>query len=64
MRKLTPILRNKAVDLYANTPNIQHGEVAKQLGISAKTLMKLRKDANFWHDVYSEFCLQLEGELP
>ena len=26
--------------------------------------MKLRKDPNFWHEVYAEFCLHLEGELP
>jgi len=64
MRKLTPILRNRAVDLYAHTPEIKHGEVAEKLSITPKTLMKLRKDPNFWHEVYAEFCLHLEGALP
>ena len=53
MRKLTPILRNRAVDLYANTPEIKHVEVAGKLGITPKTLMKLRKDPNFCHVVYA-----------
>ena len=44
MKKLNPILEKKAVDLYAHTPNIKHSEVAKQLEISDKTLLKLRKD--------------------
>ena len=43
MKKLTPILINKAIDLYANEPNITHSAVAERLGITNKTLMKLRK---------------------
>ena len=64
MKKLTPILENRAVEIYANTPNIKHGEVAEQLGISDKTLRKLRKDGNFWDRVYSTFMQSFEGELP
>ena len=64
MKKLNPILEKKAVDLYAHTPNIKHGEVAKQLEISDKTLLKLRKDGNFWYKVYSTFMQSFEGELP
>ena len=64
MKKLTPILEKKAVDLYAHSPNIQHGAVAEQLGISDKTLLKLRKDGNFWDKVYSTFMQSFEGELP
>ena len=64
MKKLNPILKKRAVDLYAHTPNIKHGEVAKQLEISDKTLLKLRKDGNFWDRVYSTFMQSFEGELP
>ena len=64
MKKLTPILENRAVDLYANTPNIKHGEVAEKLCISDKTLMKLRRNPDFWQKVYQEFCTHMEGDLP
>ena len=64
MKKLTPILENKAIDLYANTPNIKHCEVAEQLGITDKTLRRLRKNADFWDKVYSTFMQSFEGELP
>ena len=64
MKKLNPILEKRAVDLYAHTPNIKHSEVAKQLEISDKTLLKLRKNGNFWDKVYSTFMQSFEGELP
>ena len=64
MKKLNPILEKRAVDLNAHTPNIKHREVANQLEISDKTLMKQRKDGNFWDKVYSTFMQSFEGELP
>ena len=64
MKKITPILENKAVDLYALTPNITHAEVAKKLGITNKTLMSLRKQPDFWAKVYQTFSIHLEGQLP
>tara|TARA_Y100001970_G_C14105949_1_gene788117 strand:- start:314 stop:943 length:630 start_codon:yes stop_codon:yes gene_type:complete len=64
MKKLTPILENRAIDLYAHSAGIKHSEVAKELGITPKTLMKLRKNPDFWNRVYAEFCVHLEGELP
>jgi len=38
---LNPHLVNKAVDIYATTPNVQHNFVADELDISYKTLLKL-----------------------
>ena len=64
MKKLTSILENKAVDIYAHSPNIQHGEVAEQLGISDKTLMKLRRNPDFWQKVYQEFLVAMECDIP
>ena len=64
MKKLTPILENRAVDLYALTPNIKHGEVAEKLSISDKTLMKLRKNADFWDKVYKAYLIEYESDMP
>ena len=61
---LNPHLVNKAVDLYALTPNIKHGEVAEKLSISDKTLMKLRKNADFWDKVYKAYLIEYESEMP
>ena len=62
--KLNKIIENQAIDLYAHNPNIKHSDVAERLGISDKTLMKLRRSADFWQKTYAEFCLHMEGELP
>ena len=62
--KLTPILENKAVELYAHNPNIKHSEVAEQLDINPKTLFKLRKQPQFWEKVYGEFMIHFEAEIP
>ena len=60
---LTPQIVNKAVDIYATTPNVQHNFVADELGINPKTLKKLRSDANFWKQVYDYFMVSYEGEI-
>ena len=64
MKKLIPSLENRAIELYANTPNIKHGEVAEKLSISDKTLMKLRKNADFWDKVYKAYLIEYESEMP
>ena len=61
--KLTPMVINKAIEYYATHPNVRHKDVANELGISDKTLMKLRKDADFWHRVYDTYMLSYEGEV-
>ena len=64
MKKLTPLLENRAIELYANTPNIKHGEVAVKLDISDKTLMKMRKNGDFWDKVYKAYLIEYESEMP
>ena len=64
MKKLTPILENKAVDIYAHQPNVPHSAVAEQLGITDKTLMKLRRSPDFWQKVYQEFLVAMECDIP
>ena len=61
--KLTPHLVNKAVDIYATTPNVQHKDVADELGVSYKTLLKLRKDANFWKQVWDTYLVTYEADV-
>ena len=62
--KLNPVTINKAVEIYATHPNVRHKEVANELGISDKTLMKLRKDADFWERVYKTYLVEYESEIP
>ena len=61
--KLTPHIVNKAVDLYATTPNVQHKDVADELGVSYKTLLKLRKDADFWKQVWDTYLVTYEADV-
>ena len=58
---LNPHLVNKAVDIYATVPNVQHKDVADELGISYKTLLKLRKDADFWKKVWDTYLITYEA---
>ena len=60
---LTPQLVNKAVDIYATTPNVQHNFVADELGISYKTLLKLRKNADFWKKVWDTYLVTYEADV-
>ena len=64
MKKLNAIIENRAIDLYAHNSGITHQKVCEELGISDKTLMKLRRNPDFWQKVYQEFCLHMEGSLP
>ena len=43
---LNPHLVNKAVDIYATTPNVQHNFVADELGISYKSLQTHLENLN------------------
>ena len=61
--KLTPHIVNKAVDIYATTPNVQHKDVADELGVSYKTLLKLRKDADFWKKVWDTYMITYEADV-
>ena len=60
---LNPHLVNKAVDIYATQPNVQHKDVADELGISYKTLLKLRKDADFWKKVWDTYLVTYEADV-
>ena len=62
--KLSPITIDRAVELYALTPNAVHKEIAEELGISSKQLLKLRREPKFWADVYDRYMITFEGDIP
>ena len=60
---LNPIIVNKAVEIYATQPNVHHKDVANELGINYKTLLKLRKDADFWKKVWDTYLVTYEADV-
>ena len=60
---ITPLTISRAIEIYATTPNIQHKQVAEELGISDKSLRKLRRSADFNKQVYKSFMNSYDSEL-
>ena len=54
---------DKAVHVYATTPEVNHQDVAVMLGVSEDTLYKLRRDPNFWAKVYDYYMVSFEGDV-
>ena len=54
---------DKAVEIYATTPDINHKDVALMLGIAESTLFRLRRDPNFWSKVYDYYMVTFEGDV-
>ena len=54
---------DKAVQVYATTPDVNHQDVAVMLGVSEDTLYKLRRDPNFWAKVYDYYMVSFEGDV-
>ena len=53
----------RAVEIYATEPEVTHQQVADTLGINFKTLMKIRRDPNFWAKVYDYYMTTFEGDV-
>ena len=53
----------RAVEIYATEPEVTHQQVADKLGINFKTLMKIRRDTNFWAKVYEHYMVTFEGDV-
>ena len=53
----------KAVEVYATTPDIQHKDAAVILGVAESTLFRLRRDPNFWAKVYDYYMVTFEGDV-
>ena len=54
----------KAIEIYAMTPDVNHRDVALMLGIAESTLFRMRRDPNFWAKVYDYYMVSFEGEIP
>ena len=53
----------RAVEIYATEPEVTHQQVADRVGINFKTLMKIRRDPNFWAKVYDHYMVAFEGDV-
>ena len=53
----------KAIEVYATTPDIDHQDAAIKLGVGEKTLFRIRRDPNFWESVYNYFMVTFEGDV-
>ena len=54
---------DKAIEIYANQPEVTHREVAETLGINEKTLRKLRRTPDFWQKYYNYYMVTFEGDV-
>ena len=54
---------DKAIEVYANTPDLQHKDAAVMLGIAESTLYRIRRDPNFWAAVYDCYMVTFEGSV-
>ena len=59
---LKPVIE-KAIEVYACKPDIRHQDAAKMLKVSENTLYKLRRDPNFWAQVYNYYMVTFEGDV-
>jgi len=59
---LKPVIE-RAIEVYACKPDIRHQDAAEMLKISENTLYKLRRDPNFWEQVYNYYMVTFEGDV-
>ena len=62
-RKLPKFVVDKAIQIYAGNPMIQHQEVAQLLNISEKKLRKLRRESEFHQKVYDYYMVAFETDV-
>ena len=53
----------RAVEIYATEPEVTHQQVADRIGINFKTLLRIRRDPNFWAKVYDHYMVAFEGDV-
>jgi hypothetical protein len=54
---------DRAIEMYAVNPEISHQEASDMLGINRNTLIKMRKNPNFWEKVYETYMQTFEGSV-
>ena len=58
------LLKKTAIELTATNPNLSVKEIAKELGISDRTLIKWRSDPNFLEAVEKRYMVVLGSKIP
>ena len=58
------LLKKAAIELTATNPNSSVKEIAEQLGISDRTLVKWRADPNFLEAVEKRYMVVLGSKIP
>ena len=54
---------DKAIEIYATSPDIKHKDVALMLGVGESTLFRIRRDPNFWAAVYNRYMVTFESDV-
>ena len=57
-------IRKVAVEHFATNPNITVKDLALELGIAERTIVKWRTDPNFMDAIYDRYMVLFGGELP
>jgi len=58
------LLKKTAIELTATNPNLSVKDIAKELGISDRTLIKWRSDPNFLEAVEKRYMIVLGSKIP
>ena len=58
------LLKKAAIELKATNPNLTVKEIAKQLGINKRTIIRWRTDPNFLDAIDKRYMVVLGGEIP
>jgi len=58
------LLKKTAIELTATNPNLSVKDIAKELGISDRTLIKWRSDPNFLEAVEKRYMVVLGSKIP
>ena len=57
-------IKKVAVEHFATNPSITVKELADELGIAERTIVKWRTDPNFMDAIYDRYMVLFGGELP
>ena len=57
-------IKKVAVEHFATNPNITVKDLASELGITERTIVKWRTDPNFMDAIYDRYMVLFGGELP
>ena len=60
--QLKPVI-DKAIEIYGTQPMMEHQKVAEMLNIAESTLLRIRRDPNFWQKVYEFYMVSFEGDI-